>query len=83
MEDLVEELTLLLMKPYRYLAEILHTDIDPLILAYIILAPLAVLAIVLRLLRFRRLSKIIAVATIMLSMPPLLVTIGFIIDIII
>ncbi len=75
MEDLVKELMQLLLYPYRFIGDKLGLDTDPLILAYIIATVLTALSLLLRILGFRRLSKLVGVLALLSMMPPLLLTI--------
>ena len=75
MEDPVKELMQLLLYPYRFIGDKLGLDTDPLILAYIIAAVLTALSLLLRILGFRRLSKLVGVLALLSTVSPLLFTI--------
>ena len=71
----VKELMHLLLYPYHCLENMLGLDEDPLILAYIVAALLTISSLLLRIARYRRLSRIMGILALLSMIPPLLCTI--------
>ncbi len=80
MREPLTSIATILLVPYRCLAEALGFNVDSLTLAHLIWITLIIVAFILRLLRFRRIFKAIAITALVLSLPPCLVTIALLIN---
>lgn len=79
MENPLELLLSLLMEPCKVAIKALNLDIEPLLFAHILWMGTALTALVLRLPKLRRLSKLTGLIAILLALPGLLMSITMII----
>jgi|GEM_PF-4886332 len=76
---LSKQLQALLLRPYQLLDKILGVNMDPMMLANLAWIIMIIMAIVLRLLGFRRAAKAAIILGLILLIPPLLLVLGKII----